>query len=203
MVRTVSLSAVALVAWLACTAASAGMTIEVPSGSAVLPDGQCEASEWAGAREVPLPDGVTLRLQQSPDFLYLCIQPRQPAWFGVDLYIARRGEAPFNLHASAKLGERVWKADRWSDFVWWDQSGWVANTSRGVVFERREFLPDRAKEIQVSRARLGAQPFQLMVEIHGERSVVAPEQSRSDQPGGWFTVSFGQQLSAPPAQAAR
>jgi hypothetical protein len=176
----------------ACASAMAGVAIDVPGGSAILPDGRCDPHEWAGARRQPLADGATLLLRQGPDDLYLCVQPREATWFGVDLYIAQPGERPFNLHASAKLGERVWQTDRWSDFRWWDQAGWVANVSRGVVFEKREFLPDHAKEFQVRRSRVGSKPFQLMIEIHGERSVVSPAQARADQPAGWFTISIDQ-----------
>jgi hypothetical protein len=192
MIRTILRSMAAATALAACVPAMAGGAIDVPGGSAILLDGRCDPDEWAGAREQPLADGAMLRLKQGPDDLYLCVQPRQPTWFGVDLYIARPGEKPFNLHASAKLGERVWLTDRWSDFKWWDQAGWVANTSRGVVFEKREFLPDHAKEFQVRRSRVGSKPFQLMVEIHGEQSVASPAQARADQPAGWFTISVGQ-----------
>jgi hypothetical protein len=171
-------------------ASATDAVIDVPHATPVLPDGECEASEWRDARTIALAEGAVLLVKQAGDFAFMCVRPPKETWFGVDFYLARPGESPFNLHASAKLGERRWRDGQWGDFEWWTNDGWIANTSRGISFEKREFLPDSAKEFQILKSRLGAEPLRLMVEIHGESAVVSPRQAKVDDSSTWLTLRF-------------
>ena len=67
----------------------------------------------------------------------------------------------------------------------------IANTSRGVAFEKREFLPDEAKEFQVRMDRLGKGELKLMVELHADDTAASPPGARADAPAGWFTLRPG------------
>ncbi len=170
--------------------AAAAEPIKVPLGKQVLLDGKCEEREWEEAKEIDLGQGNKLMLRQSGEFAYFCVQLAKESRFGLDLFIASEGKPVLNLHASAKLGERTLTESGWPAWQWWNNSKWTANVMRGVDFEKREFLPDRAKELQVHLTRLGRKPFQLMLQIHSDQTISFPADAKPEKPGKWLEFSL-------------
>jgi hypothetical protein len=65
------------------------------------------------------------------------------------LYVAAQGGGIYDLHASAKLGERQLQSGKWPECSnWWNNRGRVANVSQMESFENRTFLPASVRESQ-------------------------------------------------------
>jgi len=164
--------------------------IKVPSGKHVLLDGKCEEREWEEAKEVDLGQGAKLLLRQSGEYAYFCVKLAKEARFGVDLYFAIEGNPVLNLHASAKLGERSLGEKGWPAWQWWNNSKWTANVGRGADFERREFLPDSAKELQIHLSRMSRKPVQMMLQIQSDQTISFPVDAKPEKPGNWLVLAF-------------
>jgi hypothetical protein len=163
---------------------------KVPSGKHVLLDGKCEEREWEEAKEVDLGQGARLLLRQSGEYAYFCVKLAKEARFGVDLFFAIEGKPVLNLHASAKLGERSLGESGWPAWLWWNNSKWSANVGRGVDFEKRDFLPDSAKEFQVHLTRMSRKPVQMMLQIHSDQTIKFPADAKPEKPGNWLVLEF-------------
>src|SRR5215510_6857022 len=86
--------------------AATSQTIKVPQGQSILVDGKISTSEWADAAKIELGGGAQLLAKQNDDYVLLAvIFPTGNNGF-VDLFIAPDSREIFDLHASAKLGER-------------------------------------------------------------------------------------------------
>jgi hypothetical protein len=164
--------------------------IKVPTGKHVLLDGKCEEREWEEAKEVDIGQGAKLLLRQSGEFAYFCVKLAKEARFGLDLFFAIEGKPVLNLHASAKLGERSLGEAGWPAWQWWNNSKWSANVGRGVDFEKRDFLPDSAKELQVHLSRMSRKPVQMMLQIQSDQTVSFPADAKPERPGNWLTITF-------------
>ncbi len=160
--------------------------IKLPKGTPVLVDGQVAAGEWDDATEIKISDQVTLAAKSSGDFIFVAVKYPKPTYFGVDLYVSSVTGQLVNLHASAKLGERELKDGKWPDWTWWNNQGWVANTSRGITFERREFLPDEIKEFQIRRSRFPGKVWRVRLEVHTNTTIVFPEKAELSNPETWL-----------------
>jgi hypothetical protein len=146
--------------------AGASRPIVIPGGRAALADGRLEREEWADARELAAAPDVRLYLKHDDQFLYLAVVRAQLAFFGVNLYLGTANCAEYlNLHASAKLGERRGRAGAWPEWVWWNNEGWTANLTRGVLFEERRFMPDTVKEFQIRLRRLPGREIALSLDL--------------------------------------
>ena len=164
--------------------------VKLLNGKPVLVDGQVSAGVWDDATEIKISDQVTLAVKASGDFVFFAVKYPKPTYFGVDLYVSSVAGQLGNLHASAKLGERELKDGKWPDWVWWNNQGWVANTSRGVTFERREFLPDEIKEYQIRRSRFPGKFWRVRLEIHSQTTIAFPEKAESNNPDKWLKLKF-------------
>lgn len=172
------------------TPAAEPAALRVPTGAPVLPDGRCAPQEWSDAREVSFAEGAKLSVKQAGDFVYLCIHFPRPALSGLDLYLAPADGKLYNLHASAKLGERVLQGGSWPDWTWWTHTGWTANVMRIDTWEPRSFLPDEAKELQIRRDRFAGSTWRVRVEIQGDVTADFPPGTSNLKSEGWMVLEL-------------
>jgi hypothetical protein len=146
--------------------ASGSGSVVVPHGHAVMVDGKISNDEWADARRIEIPNGTRLYFKQADAYVYLCIRwPKGDAGF-VDLYLSPGDTRVYDLHASAKLGQRVLSKGQWAEWTnWWNNEGWVANISRVDSFSERRFLPENVREFQIDRAYFPGPEWKIMLEI--------------------------------------
>jgi hypothetical protein len=169
-----ALSLMALAATLSSSSfaqSAATQTITVPKGRLVLLDGRLGSEEWRDARKIAVSPAVSLYLKQDDQYLYVAVEPSAPMLFGVNLYFDTGDPHRYlNLHASAKLGERYGHFGEWPEWVWWNNEGWAGNVERFNAFEGQRFLPDAAKELQISRSRLGKSRLLMRLDIETSSS---------------------------------
>jgi hypothetical protein len=145
---------------------SATQAVTVPKGRLELLDGRLGSEEWRDARKVAVSPSVSLYLKRDNQYLYVAVEPKAPMLFGVNLYFETDDPHKYlNLHASAKLGERYGHSGQWPEWVWWNNNEWAANVARFNAFEGQRFLPDAAKELQISRSKLGRSRFLMRLDI--------------------------------------
>lgn len=171
--------------------------IRLSVGKPVMVDGNIEPGEWSDAAEVKMPNDARLYLKVAGEFVYVAVQfPASGSGF-TDLYIAPAGGSLYDLHASAKLGERQLHNHQWPEWNnWWNNQGWVANVSRVDSFEKRTFLTANAREYQIKRARFPGREWRLMLDMsleskEGRYTVVRFPTSASDSnPEKWLRVQI-------------
>lgn len=130
----------------------------------MLLDGRIETGEWDDAVAVALSPNDEMRVKRNGEYLLVAVRPSTPLVYGVNLYFTS-GQQLLNLHASAKLGERVGTFDAWPDWRWWNNTAWVANVTRVDDFEKRTFLRDDAKEFQIRVSKLRTGELLLAVDL--------------------------------------
>lgn len=165
-------------------------TVPVPVGRPALPDGRCSPQEWGDAREVVLSESAKLLVKQAGEFVFVCVAFARPAMSGLDLYLTPTGGDLHNLHASAKLGERVLRNGVWPEWTWWGNQGWTANVMRVDSWEPRSFLPDEAKELQIRRDRFAGSTWRVRIEVQGDLAVVYPPGTTSLKNDGWLVLEL-------------
>jgi hypothetical protein len=174
-----------------------GEIIQLSVGKPVMVDGNIESGEWSDAREVTMPNDARLYLKVSGEFVCMAVQfPASRSGF-TDLYVAPAGGSIYDLHASAKLGERQLHNHKWPEWNhWWNNQGWVANVSRFDSFEKRTFLPATVREYQIKRSRFPGHEWRLMLDMSlestgGEYTVARFPTSASDSnPEKWLRVQI-------------
>lgn len=169
--------------------------LAVPVGKAPLPDGRVTVGEWDDAASLALPEGVTLRVKQTNGYFFVCVQPAHPIVLGMDLYLADEAGRLTDLHASAQLGERIARDKQWPEWAWWNHTDWMANASPFALKDRRpEFMPDEAKEYQISRTRFAGKRQRLRLECHLTRGrtppLIFPADTAEFDPAGWLVLDF-------------
>ena len=149
------------------THAFAQSPLRVPKATQpVMIDGKLTPGEWDDANKIPLGNFARVYIKQTPKHVWLALELLQGDTGTLDLYLASGDNPLLNMHASAKLGERVLQTGTWpEEWHWWNNEGWVANVSRVDSWEKRTFLPENIREYQISRSRLPAKDFRLMFEI--------------------------------------
>ena len=166
--------------------------LTVPKGRRVMMDGRVEPDEWKDAREVRVSPSVLVYLKQDGEYLYVAVKPAKPRVFGVNLYFDngdRRGQ--LNLHASAKLGERYGRSANWPEWEWWNNRGWIANVERFDSFEQRRFLPDEAKEFQISLGRIRGTLLSMRLDIESDQGTEEmPEAGAIRDNRHWLDLRF-------------
>lgn len=148
----------------------------VPRGERILIDGRADAAEWADACEALVTPEYTLLVKQDTGYLYLAVVRSTPAIFGVNLYLTTiEPRAPYlDLHASAKMGERVGRRGAWPEWTWWNHHEWSVNVARFNAFEGQRFLPDTAKEFQIALSRLPGRNFLLTLDVEKPDGTILP-----------------------------
>jgi hypothetical protein len=101
-----------------------------------------------------------------------------------------------NLHASAKLGERVLQGATWSPWTWWNNVEWVANVSRVESFQARTFLPEEVRTFQIRHSRFGGQWWRVFfvltsLRVEGQETIAFPSQANDLDTDHWLTLRFG------------
>lgn len=161
--------------------------------TSVMIDGKFQVEEWADAVALPAGDSLTLYLKHDRENIYLCVRGmfRRPVLGGIDLYVEAAG-LQLNLHASAKLGERLLQDGAYGDYTWWNNDSWIANVVRIERFEDRKFLMDECKEFQLSRSRFKGNDFRLavVVSVPDGRITTVPPGASPLKSTGWLQVDL-------------
>jgi hypothetical protein len=103
---------------LSLVAAASDLRVVVPhTACAVMIDGVLSKDEWQNAKHVEIPGVAILYFQQSDESVYIAIQYTNSPSGIVDLYLSPAEGELYDLHASAKLGERKLHANAYSDWA--------------------------------------------------------------------------------------
>jgi hypothetical protein len=100
-------------------ATASDLRIPVPrAGSEVMIDGVLSKGEWQNAKRVEVPGVATLYFQQSAESVYIAVEYTNAPSGIVDLYLSPAEGEIYDLHSSAKLGERKSHANAFPDWIW-------------------------------------------------------------------------------------
>jgi hypothetical protein len=141
--------------------------------NSVLIDGRVEKLEWEEAASIQVKDSLWLYLKQDDQNIYLCLTAKNkvPVLTSVDFYVTRGNEL-YNLHASAKLGERfLGKDNSYGEWNWWNNRLWYANVVKPDDWQTRSFLKDEAKEFQLRKSFFPSNRFRLMLIVEDPKSL--------------------------------
>jgi hypothetical protein len=165
--------------------ASGPDSVAVPQGRPVMVDGKISSGEWDDAKRIDMPDGARLHFKQGDTYIYLCIELARGDSGFVDLYLSPGNTRVYDLHASAKLGQRVLTEGQWAEWSnWWNNKGWVANVSRVDSFDEKRFLPENVREFQIDRTSFPGREWRIMIEIslaNGEKYTTIQFPANSDK----------------------
>ena len=168
--------------------------IRVPKGRSILVDGKVSSSEWTDAAKTELGEGAQLLAKEHDDYVLLAvIFPKNSSGF-VDLFIAPDGSKTFDLHASAKLGERdTLTPDKWPEWKWWNNREWSANVSRVESFDEKKFLAENVREFQIKRTRFPGKEWRVRLILSIDRGqsyseLPLPEATPGTGSEQWLTL---------------
>ena len=172
--------------------------IHVPhTPSAVMIDGVLSKGEWQKAARVDVPGIAELYFQRSPEFVYIAVEYTHAPSGIVDLYLSPAEGEIYNLHASAKLGERQMRNGSFPDWIWWNNRDWVANVSRVDSFEKHTFLPAPVREYQIRLARFTSVAWRMRFELtamgaNNEMGAVTvfPQGTATNSTAGWLVLDL-------------
>ncbi len=135
-------------------------------------DGRVEGVEWEESYTIQIKDSLWLYFKQDKDNVYICLAAsnKVPLLTGVDFFITRNNEL-VNLHASAKLGERILTNGNYGGWNWWNNHMWSANVIRPDDWQSRSFLRDEAKEFQLRKSLFNSNQFRLMLAIEDPKAL--------------------------------
>lgn len=135
------------------TANSPDIRIRVPQASCrVIIDGVLSPKEWETAARVTVPSTAQIYFQQSAEFVYIFVPYTNSPSGMVDLFLSPRPGEVFDLHTSAKLGERQLHDKAFPNWNWWNNRDWTANVSQVESFDSRTFRPAPIREYQIRRS---------------------------------------------------
>lgn len=185
-----------LLAWVPQAVGPNDLQIRVPlTSSAVMIDGVFSEGEWRHAVSVDVPDTARLYFQRSGDFVYIAVQYTSSPSGIVDLYVSPREGEVFDLHASAKLGERQWRGNSFPDWSWWNNHDWTANISHVDSFEKRTFLPAPIREYQIRHSRFGSNTWRVRFELTAigannetQAHAIFPRGTTDSSAAGWLQL---------------
>lgn len=174
---------------------SQGQQIKIPKGKTILIDGKVQKTEWDDSEVVFVSDSITLNLKADMEYIYLAIQVAEGKNAIADLYCTT-GTDIINLHASAKLGQRILKNEKWPDWNWWNNDLWTANVSRVESFEHRTFLKENVREFQVSKQFFSASNTKFFFEVtylsmsRVTSAVPYPSNAIKSKTGNWLNLTW-------------
>ena len=123
-------------------------------------DGKLSDNEWTDARQTALRDGVELYIKVHEPFVLIAIALPKGRYGFTDLIINEN----LDLHASAKLGERVRASQgNWPEWSWWNNDRWTANTTRVDDFAGPRLLKENVREYQIRRERFTGNDIRVEV----------------------------------------
>lgn len=174
---------------------AADVVIHLHEGKLVMVDGKLEANEWSDASVVELPGLARFYAKTCGPYVFLALELTQSNDGAVDLYLSPGARDIYDLHASAKLGERQLEKGTWPDWSWWNNTDWVANVTRPDSFENRTFLPTKVREFQILRSRFPGNPWRVMFEVLTPaqpewKKTVYPQAANPENTKGWLLLTF-------------
>jgi hypothetical protein len=192
------LSALSVLLFLFQAATPTDLHIRVPqTSSAVMIDGVFSQGEWQNAILVDIPGTAKLYFQRSGDFVYIAVEYTNSPSGIVDLYLSPREGEVYDLHASAKLGERQLRGNTFSDWNWWNNRDWTANISHVDSFEKRTFLPAPIREYQIRYSRFASSAWRLRFELttmgannQTQSNAIFPLGTADKSTTGWLRLSL-------------
>ncbi len=166
-------------------------------------DGKCEESEWSTATKFKLPSKVSIYLMHDKNSLYVCAKGKIDDYAVIDIIIedVKTGYL-HRLHASAQLGERIYKGKKWSKPDRWnlkDWSGfWVPYAGRVESEDglKPKFLKGSHREIQILRKKFAGEDWNMMISVSGisyKEEMTAftfPDKAIDTDKSTWATFSF-------------
>jgi hypothetical protein len=172
--------------------------IRVPqTSSAVMIDGVFSEGEWQHAASVDVPGIARLYFQRSADFVYIAVQYTKSPSGMVDLYVSPREGEIFDLHASAKLGERQLRSHAFPDWSWWNNRDWTANISHVDSFEKPTFLPTPIREYQIRYSRFGSNAWRVRFELTAmgvnneiQAHAIFPQETAENSTTRWLQLNL-------------
>jgi len=173
---TLSALALSLVATeVVATQANASDTITInATNNAPLFDGRCDEDEWKSAIKFELPAKTSVYLMHDNDSLFVCAKGKTDDYTVIDIYIEdAKTSYLHNLHASAQLGERIFKGKEWSKPDRWnlkDWSGfWVPYAGRVESEDglKPTFLKGSHREMQILRKKFTGDTWNIMINVSG------------------------------------
>lgn len=192
--RRYSLWMILLVIFVAGHAAES--VVQVRRGNPPMVDGKFSNNEWSDAAHVDIANGfATFYAKRSGEFVWLGVRPLKNSRTTVDLYLSPADGGIYDLHASAKLGERKLENGTWPEWQWWNNQEWVANLSRPDNFEQKKFLPDEGREFQIRRSRFPGRRWKIMLEIlviseSGVETTSWPAGAKNTDTRGWMVLQL-------------
>jgi len=173
------------------------------TNKAPLFDGRCDEDEWKSAKKFELPAQTFIYLMHDKHSLYVCAKGKAEDYAVIDIYVkhAKTGYL-HNLHASAQLGERIFKGKQWSKSERWnlkDWSGfWVPYAGRVEAEDglRPKFLKGSHREMQILRKKFPSDTWNMMISISGvyqgkdSSAFSYPEKAVDTDGSTWAKFSF-------------
>lgn len=170
-------------------------TVVLPRGRPVMVDGKISRGEWTDARRLEMPNGGHLYLKQTEGYVYVCVELAAGESGFVDLYLSSDAGI-HDLHASAKLGQRLVSEGQSAEWErWWNNEGWVANVSRVESFEDRKFLAENVREFQIDPTYFPAPEWRIMIEVSVAKgkeyaSFAFPDNADKTRSDRWITIKL-------------
>ena len=179
---------------LTATAETAPQVIRVPLGKPVMIDGKPDSNTWKDSAKTEFPGLATLYVKRSKEYVWLALKLNSNDGI-LDLYLSPPDGSIYDLHSSAKLGERRFQNGAWPDWTWWNNEGWVANVSRVESFEKRTFLPTNVRQYQIRRSRFPGPYWRVMFEVGTPaepewKITTYPVGASNTHPNVWLTLQL-------------
>jgi len=128
-------------------------------------DGKLTPDEWSDAKQLVASDLAQLCFKQNNNDVLIAIKFLKSKTGTADLYLASGGHI-YDLHASAKLGERTLEAGHLpEEWTWWNNDRWVANVSRPDDWSKRTFKDENVREYQISRERFQGNEWKIFLDL--------------------------------------
>lgn len=158
-------------------------------------DGSLEKGEWDDALVRNLPGLARIRIKHSEQYVFLAVELLDNDDGAVDLYLSPSPGEIYDLHASAKLGERKLADRNWPEWKWWNNIGWVANMSRVESFQKTSFLPTKIREFQIARTKFPTNHWKFMLEIMTPanptwKTTRYPPEGKTTAPQDWIRLDI-------------
>lgn len=169
-------------------------------GSEILLDGKCADDEWFDAKTVASNQGHSIRIKRSDRYLFMCVTYPEDSRGVIDGYlVSEKQPTPLHFHVSAKVGDREWQGNEWSEREWWAAEGWWGTAARYNSFREGEprFLRTPAREIQFDLDHFGRNGWKLMFDFYygpqddgTDKTVPLPAGATFTDQQSWFELAF-------------
>ena len=175
------------------------------TNKAPLFDGRCDKDEWKSATKFELPAQASVYLMHDKYSLYVCAKGKAEDYTVIDIYIENSETGHLhNLHASAQLGERLFKGKEWSKPDRWNLKDWsgfwvpYAGIDDSEDGKRPKFLKGSHREMQVLRKKFVGETWNIMVSVssiyneEGFTTFSYPEKAVDIDKSTWAKFSFSE-----------